>query len=134
MNRIIISTAAVTIIAGVGAIAQEGIPDNTPLPEVRAIWLQTNGCSSELQAELQGIGLTLTDTRGAADATMSAEMRRVDVGIGAAAQYTAVLRDQLGKELLSATGTEDAMNEAELCSNIGEAIAERIEARRAAAP
>lgn len=130
MNRIIATVAVVTTIAGVEAVAQEGLPESTPLPDVRAVWLQTNGCSSELAAELQGAGYTLSDTRAGADAIMTTELKPRDVEIGAAAQYTAVLRDKSGRDIFSATGSEDALNEQELCSDIGESIAERIKERR----
>jgi len=134
MNRFMMTMAVTAVLGASGhAMSQENIPRNAALNSVRTIHLQTNGCTPQLNTELQttgGYGLG-SDLKGA-DASLKVDVHQLDANTGASARFSASLRDQGGKELFSTTGREDSISQEELCEDIAEEIAERMVERRAA--
>lgn len=133
MKRFTATTAITTIllISAASALAQE-TPPGAALSAVKTIALQTNGCTPQLSTELQKTaGHTLTSDTKTADAVMTVDVHQLDANTGASARFSAVLRNQAGKEVFSTTGREDSISQEELCEDIAEETAERMVERRA---
>lgn len=136
-QNMLIAAATLTL----GACGNSGAGNNIPdsLSEVTSIHVQANSCNEGIREALaeHEIGVTSKpdDANATMEVTITSEGRNLDDipefgGIGSKAGYNATLRNEEGKVLFSTAGDEGSVAYDELCEDIGDEIASRIEESR----
>jgi hypothetical protein len=122
-------TCAATLLTAQTVAALERGPHARSLQEVESIWLDSSSCSSGISHQLDRGGFLLTGSPRMADAVLEVNVNHLDTDMGAAARYSATLHGRNGRVLFSTSGRENSVSERELCQDIGDDIADRIESR-----
>lgn len=109
------------------------------LYDANAIFVESTQCKDGITDALAEHDLGVTRVKDKADSTLSVEItdqgRNMDEvpefgGIGHKAAYSATLTGDGDKVLFSTTGEEGSTTFEEMCEDIGDEIASRIEERR----
>lgn len=132
MNKGFVSVVAALLVMGGAAQARDAVIRSKPIPDLRALWLDTNACTPQLTAELEDNGYTLVPNRKQAEGNLRVNVRQLDANTGASARFSAHLRDQDGNAVWETTGREDSISQEELCEDISEDIVDRLERRKEA--
>lgn len=109
------------------ALARDYGPFARSLNQVDAIWLDSNSCTNGLSDELEGRGYVLTNSRRSADAILDVNFQPRRTEFGVSARYSATLRGEDGRVLFSTAGHESSITLTELCADISDDIADRME-------
>lgn len=129
-----LASAALILGACGNSSADKQVPEN--LQQVNSILVKANSCQAGIQQALAQRSIGVTDNAESADATLqvsvTSEGRNLDDipefgGIGSKASYTASLSNADGKVLFSTAGDEGSVTYNEVCEDIGDEIAERMQ-------
>jgi hypothetical protein len=130
MNKWIFAGAGAALLYGGSILALEGEKgQKTVMPQLRVLWLETNGCTPQLSEELQENGYTLAASSKNSEGILHVDVHQLDANTGASARFSAKLNDKAGKSIWQTTGREDSISQEELCEDIGEEVAERLKKR-----
>jgi hypothetical protein len=102
-------------------------PSARTVNQVNAIWLDSNICMGEIGEQLDEHGFFLTGGPRSSDAVLTVD---VNPHGSESASYVATLRGDDGRVLMRTGGREDSVDDEEVCEDIGEEIADRIESRQ----
>ena len=109
------------------------------LHQANAVYVSSNQCQSSITNAMADHDLGVTSDSSVADSTLQVSIesqgRNLDEipefgGFGHKATYTATLIGAEGAALFSTTGEEGSTTFDELCEDIGDEIAERMQERR----
>lgn len=130
MNKWTVFGIAALLASAGAAQARDAVIRSEPIPDLKVLWLDTNGCTPQLMSELEEDGYLLVSNRGSSEGTLRVNVRQLDANTGASARFSAALRDRSGGIVWQTTGREDSISQEELCEDISEDIAERLERRK----
>ena len=103
-------------------------PDARSLRDVRTIWLDSNSCSAAISDELERHGFVQASSPSRADAVLVVDVfDRYSSRRDNSAQYRAKLHGEDDSVLFTASGTEVAHNQPQLCEDIGNTIANSLD-------
>jgi hypothetical protein len=132
MKKGLVSVIATLLVMAGVADARDTVIRSQPIPDLRMLWLDTNACTPQLTSELEDAGYTFVASRKEAEGSLRVNVRQLDANTGASARFSATLRNQDGKSVWETTGREDSISQEELCEDISEDIADRLERRKEA--
>jgi hypothetical protein len=111
------------------ARGMDEMPRSKVLPQVRVLWLDANACTQQLSSGLQGIGYALATAIENAEGVINVDLRYAPTEAGAAARYSATIRDRQGDIIRQTSGHGESMSRQELCSVISRRIVEYLDQR-----
>lgn len=104
-------------------------PADQVLRNVKNLYLETNGCTPQFSEALQDADYILVSDRQLADAILKVDVHQLDASMGASARYSATLQQHNGYELFGTSGSEDSIDQEELCEDISEDVVDAMVAR-----
>jgi hypothetical protein len=121
-----LKTICIMVLAALGVAVLPAHSEARMLSEVGAIWVDSDSCTARLEDQLSENGFAIAGSPRWSDSTLVVDVDELDARFGAAARYTATLRDVDGRLLFSTSGRENSHNYSALCEDIGDDIAERL--------
>jgi hypothetical protein len=121
-----LKTICIMVLAALGVAVLPTQSEARRLSDAGAIWVDSNSCTAKLEDRLSDNGFAVAGSPRWSDTTLEVDVDELDTHWGAAAGYTAVLRDEDGRILFSTSGREHSHNFAAMCSDMGDDIAGRL--------
>jgi hypothetical protein len=97
--------------------------------QVDVIWINSNSCMADIKEELLARGFDVTNSLKRADAILDVNLYPRRARYGETVSYTAMLRGRNERVLLDASGIEESRDYFELCEDISDDIADRLDSR-----
>lgn len=125
LMKVLLAAGAAALLAAQTVYAR---PDARSLRDVDTVWVDANACTDGISDRLRERGFFVTHSARAADAILVVDVFDHSSRLNDSAQYKAKLQGDENQVLFTASGTEYARNYANLCDDIGESIADSMDA------